>query len=288
MSRTLMFDSKGMEYYPGSAWTAMLFVGGYDFETPPPMVTPGGIVPSRRPGRGSCMHARRSSTDTRGSAGDVHAVDGVGSQYLVAFKDAKGAYLEGDAHYAVTLPPDIPEARFWSMTLYDNQTRSDVQTPQRFPRAGSQSFPTRPPTPTRTDRRPCTSRRPSRKAYRTGIGSRPTRSGASSRVCACTVRWKGSSTRAGRSARSNASKARSDQTAPDGRRSEMADGSVDTPVRDLLEVMTAASIEASGLDARSLMLVRIAALVAVDAPPASYLLNLMAADACWDRRGDGS
>ncbi len=59
----------------------------------------------------------------------------------------------------------------------------------------------------------------------------------------------------------------------------MADGSVETPVRDLLEVMTVASIEASGLDARSLMLVRIAALVAVDAPPASYVLNLMAADA---------
>ncbi len=67
---------------------------------------------------------------------------GVGSQYLVAFKDAKGAYLEGDAHYTVVLPPDIPEGRFWSMTLYDNQTRSMLQTPQRFPRAGSQSYPT--------------------------------------------------------------------------------------------------------------------------------------------------
>ncbi len=58
----------------------------------------------------------------------------------------------------------------------------------------------------------------------------------------------------------------------------MAEGTMETPVQDLLEVMTAASIEASGLDARSLMLVRIAALVAMDAPPASYLLNLMAAD----------
>jgi hypothetical protein len=67
---------------------------------------------------------------------------GVGSQYLVAFKDARGATLEGDAHYTVSLPPDIPEARFWSLTLYDNQTRSMLQTPQRFPRAGSQSFPT--------------------------------------------------------------------------------------------------------------------------------------------------
>ena len=43
--------------------------------------------------------------------------------------------------------------------------------------------------------------------------------------------------------------------------------------------MTAASIEVSDLDARSLMLVRIAALIAMDAPPASYLLNLVAAEA---------
>jgi alkylhydroperoxidase/carboxymuconolactone decarboxylase family protein YurZ len=41
--------------------------------------------------------------------------------------------------------------------------------------------------------------------------------------------------------------------------------------------MTASSIEASSLDDESLMLVRIAALAAVDAPPASYLLNLEAA-----------
>ena len=48
----------------------------------------------------------------------------------------------------------------------------------------------------------------------------------------------------------------------------------DTPVLDLLSTMTAASIEATDLDPKTLMLVRIAALVAVDAPPASYLLNL--------------
>jgi hypothetical protein len=41
--------------------------------------------------------------------------------------------------------------------------------------------------------------------------------------------------------------------------------------------MTAASIEATTLDAETAMLVRIAALVAVDAPPASYLMNLGAA-----------
>jgi 4-carboxymuconolactone decarboxylase len=59
----------------------------------------------------------------------------------------------------------------------------------------------------------------------------------------------------------------------------MSDPSAETPVQDLLAIMTAASMDASGLDAKSLMLVRIAALIAVDAPPASYLLNLAAADA---------
>jgi alkylhydroperoxidase/carboxymuconolactone decarboxylase family protein YurZ len=58
----------------------------------------------------------------------------------------------------------------------------------------------------------------------------------------------------------------------------MASHSTDTPVLDLLGTMTEASIEASELDARTLMLVRLAALVGVDAPPASYLMNLAASN----------
>ena len=48
----------------------------------------------------------------------------------------------------------------------------------------------------------------------------------------------------------------------------------DTPVLDLLASMTADSLEASSLDPETLMLVRIAALVAVDAAPISYVANL--------------
>jgi hypothetical protein len=51
----------------------------------------------------------------------------------------------------------------------------------------------------------------------------------------------------------------------------------ETPLLDTLADMTAASIERAGLGDRELMLVRVAALAAVDAPPASYLLNLGAA-----------
>src|SRR4051794_8232294 len=48
----------------------------------------------------------------------------------------------------------------------------------------------------------------------------------------------------------------------------------DAPVLDLMARMTADSLQASTLDPQTLVLVRIAALVAVDAPPVSYALNL--------------
>ena len=57
----------------------------------------------------------------------------------------------------------------------------------------------------------------------------------------------------------------------------MAESTTETPVLDLLARMTADSISVSNLDAETLVLVRIAALAAVDAPPVSYLLNLEAA-----------
>jgi alkylhydroperoxidase/carboxymuconolactone decarboxylase family protein YurZ len=57
----------------------------------------------------------------------------------------------------------------------------------------------------------------------------------------------------------------------------MTESTNETPVLDLLASMTADSVAASSLDTATLMLVRIAALVAVDAPPVSYLLNLQAA-----------
>jgi hypothetical protein len=57
----------------------------------------------------------------------------------------------------------------------------------------------------------------------------------------------------------------------------MAEESRERPVLDLLARMTADSLEASSLDPQTLMLVRIAALVAIDAPPVSYMLNLSAA-----------
>ncbi len=50
-----------------------------------------------------------------------------------------------------------------------------------------------------------------------------------------------------------------------------------TPVLELIAQMNAASLDASDLADDQLMIARIAALVAVDAPPASYMINLGAA-----------
>jgi len=64
---------------------------------------------------------------------------GIGSQYIYAMRDGDGNYLDGGRNYRLTLPADIPESRFWSVMLYDRQTRSMLQTDQPHPSLGSQS-----------------------------------------------------------------------------------------------------------------------------------------------------
>jgi alkylhydroperoxidase/carboxymuconolactone decarboxylase family protein YurZ len=59
----------------------------------------------------------------------------------------------------------------------------------------------------------------------------------------------------------------------------MTGSDAETPVLDVLATMIAASLERSSLDPQTLMLVRLGALVAVGAPPVSYLLNLQVAGA---------
>jgi 4-carboxymuconolactone decarboxylase len=58
----------------------------------------------------------------------------------------------------------------------------------------------------------------------------------------------------------------------------MASQSSESPILDLLTTMNLAGVDASSLDAQSMMLVRMAALVAMDAPPVSYMLNITVAD----------
>lgn len=58
---------------------------------------------------------------------------GLGSQYVCTTRDADGAFLDGSASYRLRLPPDVPVKDFWSVVVYDPQTRSELQTGQAFP-----------------------------------------------------------------------------------------------------------------------------------------------------------
>jgi len=60
----------------------------------------------------------------------------------------------------------------------------------------------------------------------------------------------------------------------------------ETPVLDTLADISAASLERNSLAPRELMLVRLAALIAVDAPPASYLASAGAAQDSGVTAGD--
>jgi hypothetical protein len=64
---------------------------------------------------------------------------GKGSQYLIAYTDGDGEPFDGRETYKVHLPANVPAKDFWSFTLYDNQTRSMLQTDERFPGLDSNS-----------------------------------------------------------------------------------------------------------------------------------------------------
>jgi hypothetical protein len=144
--RTLNWNARPSEewfYYPGSAWTNYLFAGGYTFETPPPQVSADGTITPYPPTGARTLNARTAMFfyATGITPAMVMRLTGIGSQYLGAFVDSKGEYFDGSKTYKMTLPPNIPAEKFWSLTLYDNQSRSMLDTPQRYPRAGSQSYP---------------------------------------------------------------------------------------------------------------------------------------------------
>lgn len=58
---------------------------------------------------------------------------GGGSQYGVSFADSTGEPFDGAKNYKINVPANVPANKFWSVVLYDPQTRSQLQTSQPFP-----------------------------------------------------------------------------------------------------------------------------------------------------------
>jgi len=64
---------------------------------------------------------------------------GAGSDYGIAFVDSKKQPFDGSKSYRLRLPANPPAKDFWAVTIYDPQTRSQLQTSQPFPTVGSQT-----------------------------------------------------------------------------------------------------------------------------------------------------
>ena len=60
---------------------------------------------------------------------------------MIAFTDSAGTPLSGGSNYRLNLPPNIPAANFWSVTLYDAENSSGLANGQPFPSLGSRDKP---------------------------------------------------------------------------------------------------------------------------------------------------
>jgi hypothetical protein len=112
-------------YYPNSAWE-LPFIGGYRFQTQAGVLNLDAYVFYYWAATGVTPAMEQKMV-------------GRGSQYAWAARDSKGNALDGGKNYKLRLPPNIPVKDFWSVIVYGDQTRSMVQTDQRFPSVSSES-----------------------------------------------------------------------------------------------------------------------------------------------------
>jgi hypothetical protein len=64
---------------------------------------------------------------------------GLGSQYAMITQDSDGNIIDGAKTYKLNIPANVPAKDFWSIVIYDPQTRSELQTSNPFPSKNSKS-----------------------------------------------------------------------------------------------------------------------------------------------------
>lgn len=111
--------------YPNSAWIAPLMGGGHLF------LRNGARLLDARAAFHYGFTVVTPSMPANGPGG--------GMQYAVAAVDSGGEWLDGGKLYRLQLPPNVPAKESWSVTLYDPQTRSLLQTENLQPVIGSRS-----------------------------------------------------------------------------------------------------------------------------------------------------
>jgi hypothetical protein len=130
MSRVIAFESRQSDavVYPGLRWESPFIGNSSTFD-------PEGYLN---------LEARTTfhfTADGITPAMAMQMPEGTGSRYQTTYKDAAGAYLDGGKTYKLTMPPEVPVALFWSVTLYDPWTRSELQS-RPYPSISSQQMPT--------------------------------------------------------------------------------------------------------------------------------------------------
>jgi hypothetical protein len=118
-ARTLLFAPRdeSSRFYPDRQWTTPFVGGSYLFED----------------GAERLLDARTMFfyTATGVTPAMAMAKVGSGSAYALAVSDAEGNVLDGGKTYKITLPGPVPAKEFWSFVVYDNETRSLLETDQK-------------------------------------------------------------------------------------------------------------------------------------------------------------
>ncbi|MDX2513386.1 MAG: DUF1254 domain-containing protein, partial [Desulfobacterales bacterium] len=127
MAKTLAWQSRipkdTLYAYPGKRQWKYIFFGDPAFQTPDYMA-----IDQRSKYVFEAIGTSKSM---------VVAVPGQGSQYIATYSDSSGKWLSGEHTYKIHFPKDVPAKMFWSLTGYDNETRSLIQNDLGRPLVGS-------------------------------------------------------------------------------------------------------------------------------------------------------
>lgn len=119
-ARTILFDNRdpAARFYPDRQWFTAFVGGSYEF-----------LSGAERLLDARTMFFYYATGITPAMA---MAQVGSGSAYAAATRDAKGDPLDGGKTYKITLPAPVPARQFWSFVVYDNITRSLLETDQKL------------------------------------------------------------------------------------------------------------------------------------------------------------